>query len=138
MHTVLITGGAGYIGSHMVHALEDAGEPVVVIDNLSTGFSAAVPRDVIGAVMAFMLIYGGVTVGLTMVLLASGMDVVTAFTAVIGCVNNIGPGMGQVGPAGNFGALTDFQIWVCSLAMLLGRLELLSVLVLLTPQFWRR
>ena len=99
---------------------------------------AAVPRDVIGAVMAFMLIYGGVTVGLTMVLLASGMDVVTAFTAVIGCVNNIGPGMGQVGPAGNFGALTDFQIWVCSLAMLLGRLELLSVLVLLTPQFWRR
>ncbi len=44
--TVLITGGAGYIGSHMVHALADAGEPVVVIDNLSTGFSAAVPRDV--------------------------------------------------------------------------------------------
>ena len=46
--------------------------------------------------------------------------------------------MGQVGPAGHFGALTDFQIWVCSLAMLLGRLELLSVLVLFTPQFWKR
>lgn len=44
--TVLVTGGAGYIGSHMVHALADAGEPVVVIDNLSTGFSAFVPRDV--------------------------------------------------------------------------------------------
>ena len=98
----------------------------------------AVPQDVISAVMAFMLIYGGVMVGLTMVLLASGLDVVTAFSAVIGCLNNIGPGMGTVGPASNFGALTDFQIWVCSLAMLLGRLELLSVLVLFTPQFWRR
>ena len=99
---------------------------------------AAVPSDVIGAVMAFMLIYGGVMVGLTMLMLASGLDVVTAFTAVIGSLNNIGPGMGKVGPAGNFGALTGFQIWICTIAMLLGRLELLSVLVLFTPQFWRR
>ncbi|MDO5289083.1 MAG: potassium transporter TrkG [Pseudomonadota bacterium] len=97
-----------------------------------------VPNDVVSAVMAFMLIYGGVMVLLTMALLASGMDVVTAFTAIIGCLNNIGPGMGQVGPAGNYGHLSAFQIWVCSLAMLLGRLELLSVLVLLTPQFWRK
>ena len=46
--------------------------------------------------------------------------------------------MGKVGPSGNFGGLTNVQIWVCTLAMLLGRLELLSVLVLFTPQFWRR
>ena len=77
-------------------------------------------------------------VGLTLLMLATGLDVVTAFTAVIGCLNNIGPGMGKVGPAGNFGSLSDTQIWICSLAMLLGRLELLSVLVLFTPQFWRR
>ena len=44
--TVLVTGGCGYIGSHMVHALADAGEPVVVIDNLSTGFRAALPKAV--------------------------------------------------------------------------------------------
>ena len=97
-----------------------------------------VPSDVIWAVMAFMLIYGGVMVGLTMLMLASGLDVVTAFTAVISSLNNIGPGMGKVGPAGNFGVLNEFQIWVCTVAMLLGRLELLSVLVLFTPQFWRR
>lgn len=97
-----------------------------------------VPQNVISTVMAFMLIYGGVMVGLTMLMLASGLDVVTAFTAIIGSLNNIGPGMGKVGPAGNFGALNSFQIWVCTLAMLLGRLELLSVLVLFTPQFWRR
>ena len=68
----------------------------------------------------------------------SGLDPVSAFTAVVACVNNIGPGLGEVGPATNFSGLTDFQTWVCTLAMLLGRLELLSVLVLLTPSFWRR
>lgn len=99
---------------------------------------SVVPQNVISTVMAFMLIYGGIMVGLTMLMLASGLDVVTAFTAVIGCLNNIGPGMGKVGPASNFGVLNSFQIWICSLAMLLGRLELLSVLVLFTPQFWRR
>ena len=100
--------------------------------------SVTVPTDIIWAVMAYMLIYGGVMVFLTMLMLASGLDVVSAFTAVVGNLNNIGPGMGKVGPSGNYGALTDFQIWICTIAMLLGRLELLSVLVLFTPQFWKR
>jgi trk system potassium uptake protein TrkH len=73
-----------------------------------------------------------------MLMLYSGMDIVTAFTAVVACVNNIGPGLGDVGPAGNFGGLTDLQTWVCTFGMLLGRLELLSVLVLFTSQFWRK
>jgi trk system potassium uptake protein TrkH len=84
-----------------------------------------------------MLVYGAVMVASTMLLLFSGLDVVTAFTAVVACINNTGPGLGQVGPAGNYQGLSDFQTWVCSLTMLLGRLELLSVLVLFTPQFWR-
>jgi trk system potassium uptake protein TrkH len=92
----------------------------------------------IQGVIAFMMIYGATLVGLTMVLLFSGLDVVTAFTAVVACVNNIGPGLGDVGPAVNYGGLTDFQTWVCTFAMVLGRLELLAVLVLFTPQFWRR
>jgi trk system potassium uptake protein len=92
----------------------------------------------IQSVIAFMMIYGATLTGLTMVLIFSGLDVVTAFTAVIACVNNIGPGLGDVGPAVNYGGLTDFQTWVCTFAMLLGRLELLSLLVLLTPQFWRK
>ena len=71
-------------------------------------------------------------------MLFTGLDVVTAFTAVIASVNNIGPGLGDVGPAVNFGSLSDLQTWICTLGMLLGRLELLSVLVLLTPQFWRK
>jgi trk system potassium uptake protein len=75
---------------------------------------------------------------LTMLLLFSGLDAVTAFTAVIACVNNIGPGLGDVGPAVNYQGLSDFQTWLCTFGMLLGRLELLSLLVLFTPQFWRR
>ena len=98
----------------------------------------AVGDRVMQSVIAYMMMYGGSLVALTMVLLFSGLDVVTAFTAVIACVNNIGPGLGDVGPAVNYSGLTGFQTWVCTFAMLLGRLELLSVLVLFTPAFWRR
>ncbi len=98
----------------------------------------AVSDRVMQSVIAFMMMYGATLTALTMLLLFSGLDPVTAFTAVIACVNNIGPGLGDVGPAVNYGGLTDFQTWVCTFAMLLGRLELLSVLVLLTPQFWRK
>ncbi len=108
-----------------------------VVNPVTLG-SNAVSDRVMQAVIAYMMIYGASLVGLTMLLLFSGLDVVTAFTAVIACVNNIGPGLGEVGPAVNYGSLSDFQTWVCTFAMLLGRLELLSVLVLFTPHFWRR
>lgn len=97
-----------------------------------------VAPEVLASVQAFMLIYGAVLTSATMLLLMSGLDVVTAFTAVVACLNNTGPGLGQVGPAGNFQGLSDFQTWVCTLTMLLGRLELFSVLVLFTPGFWRK
>ena len=99
---------------------------------------APIAATVIASVMAYMLIYGATTIGLTMLMLISGLDIVTAFSAVVATVNNIGPGLGQVGPASNFGVLTDFQTWVCTLGMLMGRLELLAVMVLFTPQFWRK
>jgi len=97
-----------------------------------------IPATVIAAVMAFMLIYGASTIGLTMLMLLSGLDIVTAFSAVVATINNIGPGLGLVGPSSNFGVLSDFQTWVCTVAMLLGRLELLAVIVLFVPHFWRK
>jgi trk system potassium uptake protein TrkH len=97
----------------------------------------AVPNEILFSVLAFMLIYGAVLITATMLLLASGLEVVTAFTAVVACINNTGPGLGQVGPAGNFAGLTDFQTWVLTATMLLGRLELFSMIVLFTPGFWR-
>jgi trk system potassium uptake protein TrkH len=99
---------------------------------------ATVSARVMQNVIAYMMLYGATLVGLTMLLLFSGLDVLTAFTAVVACVNNIGPGLGEVGPAVNYGGLSDFQTWVCTLAMVLGRLELLALFVLFTPEFWRR
>ena len=96
-----------------------------------------VPAQVMHNIIAFMMVYGATIVVLTMAMLFSGLDPITAFTAVVACLNNIGPGLGDVGPAVNYGGLDDFQTWVCSFAMVLGRLELLSMLVLFTPQFWR-
>lgn len=108
-----------------------------VVNPVTLG-GVTVSATVLAAVLAFMLIYGASTVGLTMLLLLSGLDLVTSFSAVIVTLNNIGPGLGLVGPSSNFSVLTDFQLWICTYAMLLGRLELLSVLVLFTAQFWRK
>jgi trk system potassium uptake protein TrkH len=107
-----------------------------VISPVVMGGSLVSP-SIMHSVIAFMMMYGLILVGLTMLLIFTGMDAVTAFSAVIACLNSIGPGLGSVGPAGNFQGLSDFQTWVCSFAMMVGRLELLSVLVLFTPQFWR-
>jgi len=108
-----------------------------VINPVTLG-GAVIPMSVMTAVLGFMLIYGGATMFLSMLLMLSGLDTVTAFSAVIATVNNIGPGLGEVGPSGNYGGLNPFQLGVLSFAMLLGRLELLSVLVLFSSHFWRK
>lgn len=108
-----------------------------VVNPVTLG-GTVLPMSVMTATFGFMLIYGATIMGLTMVLLFTGLDIVTAFSAVVATVNNIGPGLGDVGPASNFGVLESEQIWVLSFAMLLGRLELLSVLVLFTGRFWKK
>ncbi|ARP78788.1 TrkH family potassium uptake protein [Bordetella genomosp. 6] len=100
--------------------------------------SRVVDQRIMASVLAFMLVYG-LSVGvLSSLLLLSGLDLITAFSAVMAMINNTGPGLGPVGPMGNFSVLNDFQTWVCTFAMLIGRLELLTVLVLFTPLFWRK
>jgi trk system potassium uptake protein TrkH len=78
--------------------------------------------------------------GITTVLLgAAGLDFVTAVTGSLTSLTNVGPGLGNViGPVGNFSSLPDAAKWICSAAMLLGRLEILAVLVMFTPTFWGR
>ena len=97
-----------------------------------------VSNKIVFAVLAFVVLYFGTVVTLTFMLLASGLDFISSFSAIIACINNTGPGLGVVGPSSNYQGLTDFQTWVCSTAMLLGRLEIFSVLVLFTPTFWRK
>ena len=97
-----------------------------------------VPNQIVFAVLAFMSLWGASVTAMTMLLLASGLDFVTAFSAVIASITNTGPGLNQVGPATTYAVLTDFQTWVLSVAMLIGRLELFTVLVIFTPAFWRK
>ncbi len=90
------------------------------------------------SVLAFIFLYFQTIAVLTFAMLLTGMDLVTAFTSVVASVNNMGPGIGQTGPAGNYQGLTDLQTWICTVAMLLGRLEIFSVLILFTVAFWRK
>ncbi|MDX1442596.1 MAG: TrkH family potassium uptake protein [Gammaproteobacteria bacterium] len=94
-----------------------------------------VPDRVIEAVWGFFATYTFVYVILMLLFLATGMDQVSAFSAVAATLNNLGPGLGDV--ASNFTQTTDFAKWVGVAGMLLGRLEIFTLLVLLTPEFWR-
>ncbi|MGL4668616.1 MAG: TrkH family potassium uptake protein [Saezia sp.] len=97
-----------------------------------------VEQHAIFAVMAFMLLYGATIFILSMVLLLTDIDLITAFSAIVASINCLGVGMGGVGPSGSFAHFDSFQIWTCTLAMLLGRLELLSFFAILMPSFWRK
>ncbi len=97
-----------------------------------------VDSNVMIGVLVFMLLYGSTVIGMTLLLLLSDMDAVSAFSTVISCINNTGPRLNQVGPASNFATLSDFQTWVCTLTMLLGRLEIFSLVIIFTPTFWRK
>jgi trk system potassium uptake protein TrkH len=99
---------------------------------------SVVANNIVFAVLGFIFLYFMTVVMLTFALLISGLDFISAFSAIIACINNAGPGLGVVGPAGNYGVLNDFQTWVCTIAMLVGRLEIFTVLILFTPHFWRR
>lgn len=97
-----------------------------------------VSEDVVRSVLSFFLFYIAGYFVLTIVLTLFGLDLLTASSGVAQALANSGPGLGPIiGPAGTFAPLPDGAKWVLSFAMLLGRLELLTVIVLLTPVFWR-
>ena len=95
----------------------------------------AVPDRVVEAVWGFCAVYIFAFAVLFLLLLGTGLDFVTAFSALAACINNLGPGLGQV--AAHYGDLQDGVKWLLSFAMLLGRLEVFTLLVILTPMFWR-
>jgi trk system potassium uptake protein TrkH len=98
----------------------------------------AVPDRVVYSVLAFIFLYFGTVLVFTFAMLATDLDLVTSFSAVVSSINNMGPGLGAVGPSTNFAGLNAVQTWICTCAMLIGRLEIFSVLVLFTATFWRR
>lgn len=100
---------------------------------------ASVSEDVVASVMTFLFLYFSTFLVLGTALNLMGLDLRTAFSAAISCLSNVGPGLGPVvGPAGTYAALPDPALWVLILAMVLGRLEIVTLLVLLLPRFWNR
>ena len=106
------------------------------VSTLKVGGQVIADRTVL-SVFGFIHLYTISVVTLSFALVISGVELSTAFSAVIASINNTGPGIGIVGPAGNYQVLSDFQTWVCTIAMLAGRLEVFVLIVLLTPTFWR-
>ena len=98
--------------------------------------SKAVPDRVIEAVWGFMGVYIALFIFLLMAVMATGIDFDTAFSAVAASINNLGPGIGAVSE--HYGNINDFAKWILCFAMLLGRLEVFTLLVLFSPMFWRR
>lgn len=96
-----------------------------------------IPSNIIFSVLGFIFVYFMSIVILTLLLIISGLDIVSSFSAIIACINNAGPGLNQVGPASNYSSLTDFQTWICTVAMFLGRIEVFTALILFTPGYWK-
>lgn len=97
-----------------------------------------VPQEIIHLVMAFFLFYVLTFFAGTFILSLLGLDFETAVGATIASLGNIGPGIGGVGPIENYGALSNTTKWITSFLMLLGRLELFTVLILFSPAFWKK
>jgi len=118
--------------SHFVHLMSPNRIVTLTYNN------RRLPADVPFSIVAFLAIYL-VTIGFfTVVLAALGLDLVTSLSSALTAISNVGPGLGEfVGPAGTFTGLPDGAKWALAFAMLLGRLELFTVLVLLRPEFWR-
>ncbi len=96
----------------------------------------ALPSKIVGAVWGFMALYVFCFSIMHLLLMSTGLDVVTSFSAVTACLNNLGPGLGDVGL--HYGDINATSKWVLCMAMLLGRLEIFTLLVVLTPAFWKR
>ncbi len=98
----------------------------------------ALTNDVVHAVMGFMFVFILANALLTIALSLTGLDLVTAITAAASALSNLGPGLGDIiGPSGNFSSLSDISKWLLCLGMLFGRLEIMTMLVLFVPAFWR-
>ncbi len=94
------------------------------------------PERVISAVWGFFSLYVAAFSIMLLLLMAAGLDQVTAFSALAACMNNLGPGLGEVGA--HFNDIDDSAKWILSFAMLVGRLEVFSILVLFSPAFWKK
>ena len=97
----------------------------------------AISHEVVSKILAFILVYVMVLIAGAVVLSALGLPIEEAFGSTLSCLSNIGPGAGSTGPTGNYAFIPDIGKWTLSVIMLIGRLELFTVLILFTSYFWK-
>ena len=98
----------------------------------------SVPDDIVRSIIGFLALYVGLFVVCSILLAALGVDFFTSIGAVAASIGNIGPGFGLVGPVGNYAAIPPLGKWLLAGCMLLGRLEIYTVIIFLAPEFWRK
>jgi trk system potassium uptake protein TrkH len=98
----------------------------------------SIHSKVVFNILSFFVLYMGIFIGSAIILSFMGLDFVTAIGASASSLGNIGPAFGNLGPVDNYAGLSDHAKIFCSFLMLIGRLELFTVLILLTPFFWRK
>lgn len=98
----------------------------------------SVEETVVERVLAFVFLYFALVLFGATVLSLNGLGFVESFTGMITCLSDVGPGLGSIGPAYNFSGLTDFSKWFLAFVMMIGRLEIFTVLLIFTPVFWRK
>jgi trk system potassium uptake protein TrkH len=97
-----------------------------------------VPPDVLSGIWGFFMLWLGLLFISVFLVAATGVDVLTSFASVLACIGNIGPGLGAVGPTDNYAMIPTLAKWVLMLCMLLGRLEIFTVIILFVPEFYRK
>jgi trk system potassium uptake protein TrkH len=97
-----------------------------------------VPPEILSSIWGFFILYLALFVISTLIMSCLGLDLVSSFASVAACIFNVGPGLGIVGPADNYLGVPFMGKWILIFCMLLGRLEIYTVIVLLTPEYWRK
>ena len=112
------------IHPHAVRSIKLGGKPV--------------PAEVLNSIGGFFILYLGLFILAVIIMAAIGLDIVTSFASVAATIGNVGPGFGLVGPVKNYLSIPDLGKWVLIFCMLLGRLEIYTVIILLAPAYWRK
>jgi len=112
------------IHPHAITAVKLGGKPV--------------PQEILSSIWGFFVLYLGIYVVSVLVMASLGLDMISAFSSVAACIFNIGPGLGTVGPVQNYSSVPLLGKWLLTFCMLVGRLEIYTVIVLLMPEFWRK
>ena len=123
---------AKVIGSEIRKILHPRAVVTLFIDGL------AVPSSMVSATFGFMMLFFLTELGVALILFATGNDALTAISASIACVGNVGPGFGHVGPTFNYAFFSDTDAFILCVGMIMGRLEFYTFLLVFMPSFWKR